>query len=74
MCVLQTKWKMDNNEGGKHRSYTSKEMCLQKKYHKMDKDWKNTKTQILYEQGDESKADEERHMIEMSSILEKFSR
>ena len=30
--------------------------------------------QILYEQGDESKADEERHMIEMSSILEKFSR
>ena len=31
-------------------------------------------TQILYEQGDESKADEERHMIEMSSILEKFSR
>ena len=30
--------------------------------------------QILYEQGEESKADEERHMIEMSSILEKFSR
>ena len=29
---------------------------------------------VIYEQGDESKADEEKHMVEMSSILEKFSR
>ena len=38
--------------GGNTDPIRARRCVLQKKYHKMDKDWKNTKTQILYERGD----------------------